>query len=74
MSASAPSWPPLLALVASLAAATESLSLLLTGRVWPFVVAGLAAPGLARLGLYLGVHRVGASRASAPSGTGVAGT
>jgi len=28
-------------------------------------VAGLVAPGLARLGLYLGVHRVGASRASA---------
>jgi DME family drug/metabolite transporter len=101
MSASALSWPPLLALAASLAfavaavlikrglqhatplaavllsvhftaatvwllaAATESLVPLLTGRVWPFVIAGLAAPGLARLGLYLGVHRVGASRASA---------
>jgi uncharacterized membrane protein len=41
------------------------MSLLLTGRVWPFLVAGLVAPGLARLGLYIGVHRVGASRASA---------
>src|SRR5262245_56031143 len=50
-----------------LAAATESLPLLLTRHVWPFLVAGLAAPGLARLGLYLGVHRVGASRASALS-------
>jgi uncharacterized membrane protein len=42
----------------------ESLARLGTGRVWPFVVAGLAAPGLARLGLYIGVHRVGAARAS----------
>jgi transporter family protein len=48
-----------------LAAATQPLSLLLTGRVWPFLVAGLVAPGLARVGLYVGVHRVGASRASA---------
>jgi uncharacterized membrane protein len=48
-----------------LAAATQPLSLLFTGRVWPFLVAGLVAPGLARLGLYIGVHRVGASRASA---------
>jgi uncharacterized membrane protein len=48
-----------------LAAATQSLPLLLTWRVWPFLVAGLVAPGLARLGLYIGVHRVGASRASA---------
>lgn len=48
-----------------LAAATQPLSLLVTWRVWPFLVAGLVAPGLARLGLYIGVHRVGASRASA---------
>ena len=48
-----------------LAASTQPLSLLVTGRVWPFLVAGLVAPGLARLGLYVGVHRVGASRASA---------
>jgi DME family drug/metabolite transporter len=47
-----------------LAVATQPLAMLLTGRVWPFLVAGLAAPGLARVGLYLGVHRVGASRAS----------
>jgi uncharacterized membrane protein len=48
-----------------LAAATQPLSAHLAGRVWPFLVAGLAAPGLARLGVYLGVDRVGASRASA---------
>jgi uncharacterized membrane protein len=47
-----------------LAAATQPLAMLVTGQVWPFLVAGLAAPGLARVGLYLGVHRVGASRAS----------
>jgi uncharacterized membrane protein len=48
-----------------LAATTQPLSLLFDRRVWPFLVAGLVAPGLARLGLYIGVHRVGASRASA---------
>jgi drug/metabolite transporter (DMT)-like permease len=48
-----------------LALATQPLRHLLTPDAWPFVVAGLAAPGLARVGLYLGVHRVGASRASA---------
>jgi uncharacterized membrane protein len=48
-----------------LAFATQSPWSLITTRVWPFLVAGLAAPGLARLGLYLGVHRVGVSRASA---------
>src|SRR5262245_62687899 len=36
-----------------LAAATQPLATLVTGRVWPFLVAGLAAPGLARVGLYL---------------------
>jgi drug/metabolite transporter (DMT)-like permease len=48
-----------------LAAATQPMSLLLTWRAWPFLLAGLVAPGLARLGLYVGVHRVGAARASA---------
>jgi uncharacterized membrane protein len=48
-----------------LAAMTQPVSLLVDWRVWPFLVAGLVAPGLARLGLYVGVHRVGASRASA---------
>jgi uncharacterized membrane protein len=48
-----------------LAAGTQTLSLALAPRVWPFLVAGLVAPGLARLGVYLGVHRVGASRAAA---------
>src|SRR6185503_1133789 len=48
-----------------LAAGTRTLSLALAPRVWPFLVAGLVAPGLARLAVYLGVHRVGASRAAA---------
>jgi drug/metabolite transporter (DMT)-like permease len=48
-----------------LAALTQPLAMLGSTRVWPFLVAGLAAPGLARIGLYVGVHRVGASRASA---------
>jgi uncharacterized membrane protein len=53
-----------------MAAATQPLASLLDRRAWPFLVAGLAAPGLGRLGLYLGVARVGASRASAlASGT-----
>jgi uncharacterized membrane protein len=48
-----------------LAATTRPLPALLTPRVWPFLVAGLVAPGLARLALYVGVHRVGVSRAAA---------
>ena len=55
------------ATVWALAAATQPLSGLFTWRAWPFLVAGLVAPGLARLGLYIGVHRVGAARASALS-------
>jgi drug/metabolite transporter, DME family len=47
------------------AAATQPLSRLATGRVWPFLLAGVAAPGLARVGLYVGMHRIGAARASA---------
>jgi uncharacterized membrane protein len=38
--------------------------MLVSRDAWPFLVAGLVAPGLARVGLYVGVHRVGASRAS----------
>lgn len=49
----------------ALAAATAPLGLLLTPGVWPFLLAGLIAPGLARLALFTGVHRVGVSRSSA---------
>jgi uncharacterized membrane protein len=47
-----------------MALATQPLAMLASRAAWPFLVAGLAAPGLARVGLYVGVHRVGASRAS----------
>lgn len=40
---------------------------LVTPLVLPFVAGGLFAPGLARLLVYVGVHRVGAARASALS-------
>jgi len=53
------------ATVWTVAIVAETLPLDRLTHVWPFLVAGLAAPGLARLGVYLGVHRVGASRASA---------
>jgi uncharacterized membrane protein len=47
------------------AAATSPLSVVLTWRILPFVVAGLVAPGLARLVYYLGVHTIGVARATA---------
>ena len=47
------------------AAFTAPLDALATTAVWPFVIAGLLAPGLARLLVYVGVDRVGAARASA---------
>lgn len=46
---------------------TAPLSLLATTAVWPFVIAGLLAPGLSRLLVYVGIDRVGAARASAIS-------
>jgi drug/metabolite transporter, DME family len=46
-------------------AATVPLSLMLTPRVLPFLAAGVAAPGLARLAYYTGVDRVGVARATA---------
>jgi uncharacterized membrane protein len=42
---------------------TGSIDAMLTWRIWPFLVAGLAAPGLARLLFYVGIHRVGVARA-----------
>lgn len=52
-----------------LAAATEPLSLLLSPRVVPFLVAGLIAPGLARLVYFVGVDRVGVARGAALTAT-----
>jgi drug/metabolite transporter (DMT)-like permease len=52
-----------------MAALTAPLSLLLSWGVLPFVAAGLFSPGLARLFVYVGVDRIGASRASALSST-----
>ncbi len=45
-----------------LAATTAPLAPLLTWRIVPFLAAGLVAPGLARLVLFMGVHRVGLAR------------
>jgi drug/metabolite transporter, DME family len=36
---------------------------LVTWRVWPFLVAGLVAPGLARLMFFVGIDRIGVARA-----------
>ncbi len=47
-----------------LAVATVPLEPLLTWRILPFLAAGLVAPGLARLVLFVGVHRVGLARAA----------
>ena len=45
------------------AALTAPLGHVLTWRVWPFLVAGLVAPGLARLFFFMGIHRIGVARA-----------
>lgn len=47
------------------AALTAPLSQIATIAVWPFVIAGLLAPGLARLLVYVGIDRIGAARSSA---------
>jgi uncharacterized membrane protein len=39
------------------------ISRLFTWRVWPFLVAGLVAPGLARLMFFVGIDRIGVARA-----------
>ena len=49
----------------ALVGATLPLALVVRREVLPFVVAGLAAPGLARLVLFAGIDRVGVSRSSA---------
>ena len=70
-----PHTTPLTAVVASIvftgtvllivAALTSPLGQLFTANVWPFVIAGVFAPGLARLLVYVGIDRIGAARASA---------
>jgi uncharacterized membrane protein len=52
------------AFVWGLTLASGSLTRLLTWRIWPFLVAGLVAPGLARLMSFVGVDRIGVTRAS----------
>jgi drug/metabolite transporter, DME family len=47
----------------ALAALTTPLDRLLTWRIWPFLVAGLVAPGLARLFFFMGIDRIGVARA-----------
>src|SRR5215471_16349477 len=51
------------ALIWSLTALTTPVDRVLTWRVWPFLVAGLVAPGLARLFVFMGVDRIGVARA-----------
>lgn len=52
-----------------LAAVSIPLSVLLTPKVLPFMVAGVVAPGFARLALFVGVDRVGVSRAAPMTAT-----
>src|SRR5262245_64557001 len=47
------------------AALTAPVGLMATAAIWPFVIAGLSAPGLGRLLVYVGIDRIGAARASA---------
>jgi drug/metabolite transporter (DMT)-like permease len=49
----------------ALAALTAPLGQVLAPSIVPFLVAGLAAPGLARLALFQGVDRIGVARSSA---------
>src|SRR5262245_13841040 len=47
------------------AAFTAPLSRFATADIWPFALAGVLAPGLARLLVYIGINRIGAARSSA---------
>jgi len=53
----------------TLTLSTTSLDGLLTPRILPFVVAGVIAPGLARLALFTGIDRVGVARTYAIGAT-----
>ncbi len=50
-------------LVCLLAAATAPVSQMFTWRIMAFVAAGFLAPGLARLAMFTGIHRIGVARA-----------
>jgi drug/metabolite transporter, DME family len=52
-----------------IAAATAPLASLWSPRILPFLVAGLIAPGLARLVMFVGIHRIGVGRAAPLVGT-----
>src|SRR5262245_29175814 len=41
------------------------IALMATTAIWPFAIAGLLAPGLGRLLVYVGIHRIGAARSAA---------
>jgi len=47
----------------SLTLAAGPVSRLFTWRIWPFLAAGLVAPGLARLMFFVGIDRIGVARA-----------
>lgn len=51
------------AFVWSLTLLTAPISRLFTWSVWPFLVAGLVAPGFARLMFFVGIDRIGVARA-----------
>ena len=46
-----------------LALLTGPISRVFTWQIWPFLVAGLVAPGLARLMFFVGIDRIGVARA-----------
>ncbi len=51
------------AFIWAITALTTPLDRVLTWRIWPFLVAGLVAPGLARLFFFMGIDRIGVARA-----------
>lgn len=65
--------PPLAAAVVSITVTTAfvwcvtlvsgSVDRLFTWKIWPFLLAGLVAPGLARLMFFVGIDRIGVARA-----------
>lgn len=52
-----------------LAGVTQSLERMLTPAILPFALAGLIAPGIARLGVFVGVGRIGVGRSTAVAAT-----
>jgi uncharacterized membrane protein len=52
----------------SVVGVTAPLGLLATWKIVPFLVAGLVAPGLARLVFFVGVDRIGVARAASVAG------